>query len=53
MYKFYYAQIANRLAQYDVGKEYTILYVVGESQQEYKIKVTIVTGTLIWADIIE
>jgi hypothetical protein len=53
MYRFYYAQILNKIPHYEVGKEYDIDYIVGESEEKYKIKVTIVAGTLIFAYIIK
>ena len=53
MYRFWYAQIILGAAQYEVGREYNIAYKVGDSLQDYRIKVTIVTGTHVWADIIE
>lgn len=53
MYRFWYAQIVLGLRQYDVEGEYNIAYKVGNSVVDYRIKVTLVTGTHVWADIIE
>lgn len=53
MYKFYYANIILGLRQFEVGQEYNIVYEVGDAVEDYRIKVTLVTGTFVQADIIE
>jgi phenolic acid decarboxylase len=53
MYKFYYTNIILGLRQFEVGQEYNIAYKVGDAIEDYRIKITLVAGTFVRADIIE